>query len=315
MAMNRSQKALDANSRRAFASGNISAREVNNFNVLRQIQGLPALKDPNSTAFDPNTMDSLTGPATVATPVATTKKASTSTKRVAAPAAQAAVAQDPWYYSGDQIAKKFGINNDYASILKNLQGATDAKYSELTTTANRTKDDSLRTMEGQYNQYLQSMRDDRANSVSSGITKGTAAANQLSAMLQGQQGVSTEQQRLNDAIMDISKQNATENATNRVTADTTYNEIAKYLAQMGATYEGNDINRQSSLLSAQAQTQAASISAGASTRAAQINADSGVKSQDYILNTIYGGDVAKYLADYQYTIGAAQGRAAAAKGN
>ena len=216
---------------------------------------------------------------------------------------------DPWYYSGDEIAKRFGIVNDYATVLAEMQGATSKKFDELNTQTLKAKDDSLRTMQSQYQQYLDGIRSAKSNAVATGISKGTAAAQQIAAMLGGQQQTAASQQTLTDLLNTINEQRATALATDVNTARTQTNEMGKYLSQIGATYDSNAINKYAAQLAADAQTRAAQIAASGQTSAARINANAGYDTLMNYLIEYNKGDknaaLSQYFNDYYpYAIGA-----------
>jgi hypothetical protein len=178
-------------------------------------------------------------------------------------------AVEPTYYTADELAKRFGIVNDYATILKELQDATNAKFDETETTMKRAESANLRSQETAYNQYLQDLRSRAANAVASGATKGTMAANALASLLVSQdtnrEGINT----LNDLLYDIAQQRGTALKADVTTARQQANEIGQYLGNLATSMDTNAINKYAAELAANAQTRAAS------TNAAKIAADAG----------------------------------------
>lgn len=188
------------------------------------------------------------------------------------------------YYTADELARRFGIVNDYATILNELQGATNKKFDETETTMKRAESANLRGQESAYNQYLQDLRSRAANAVSSGATKGTMSANALASILgfqeSNREGINT----LNDLMYDTAQQRGTALATDVTTARQQANEIGQYLGNLSTSMDTNNINKYAAELAANAQTRAASISASGATSAARVAANS---AYDQILNAFY----------------------------
>jgi hypothetical protein len=209
------------------------------------------------------------------------------------------------YYTADELAKRFGIVNDYATILKELQGATNKKFDETETTMKRAESANLRGQESAYNQYLQDLRSRAANAVSSGATKGTMSANALASILgfqeSNREGINT----LNDLMYTTAQERGTALATDVTTARQQANEIGQYLGNLSTSMDTNNINKYAAELAANAQTRAASISAGGATSAARVAANSAYEqilnsfTNDYI-NKGYGANAAKNLAYTDY---------------
>lgn len=179
----------------------------------------------------------------------------------------------PVHYSAEDLAQRFGIVNDYATILKELQDATNTQFNETDATLKRAESSNMRGQETAYNQYLQDLRSRSANAVASGATKGTMAANALTSLIASQdanrEGVNT----LNDLIADTALQRGTALKTDAITARQQVNDIGQYLGTLATSMDTNDINKYAAELAANAQTRAASIGAGATTSAARTAAD------------------------------------------
>ena len=187
----------------------------------------------------------------------------------------------PEYYTADQLAQRFGIVNDYATILKELQDATTKKFDETETVMKRAESSNLRSQETAYNQYLQDLRSRSANAVASGATKGTMAANALASLMSAQDANRESTNTMNDLLYDTAQQRGSALAADVTTARQQANEIGQYLGNLATSMDTNDINAYAAELAADAQTRAASIQAGATTNAARIGADS---AYDQILN-------------------------------
>lgn len=200
------------------------------------------------------------------------------------------------YYTADELAKRFGIVNDYATILNELQGATNKKFDETETTMKRAESANLRGQESAYNQYLQDLRSRAANAVASGATKGTMSANALASILgfqeSNREGINT----LNDLMYDTAQQRGTALATDVTTARQQANEIGQYLGNLSTSMDTNNINKYAAELAAQAQTRAASIAASATNNAARMSANS---AYDQILNAFYNDHINKGYSSQQ----------------
>lgn len=185
------------------------------------------------------------------------------------------------YYTADELAKRFGIVNDYATILKEMQDATTAKFDETETTMRRAEASNLRSQESAYNQYLQDLRSRSANAVASGATKGTMAANALTSLLGFQESNRESTNLMNDLLYDIAQQRGTFLKEDAVEARRQANEIGQYLGNLSTSMDTNAINKYAAELAAQAQTRAASIGASGNISAARASANS---AYDQILN-------------------------------
>jgi hypothetical protein len=188
------------------------------------------------------------------------------------------------YYTADELAKRFGIVNDYATILKEMQDATTAKFDETETTMKRAESTNLRAQESAYNQYLQDLRSRSANAVASGATKGTMAANALTSLLGFQESNRESTNLMNDLLYDTAQQRGTALKADVTTARQQANEIGQYLGNLSTSTDTNAINKYAAELAAEAQTRAASIGAGATTSAARMSANS---AYEQILNAFY----------------------------
>lgn len=185
-------------------------------------------------------------------------------------------------YAADELAERFGIVNDYATILKEMQDATTAKFDETETTMKRAESTNLRSQESAYNQYLQDLRSRSANAVASGATKGTMAANALTSLLGFQESNRESTNLMNELLYDTAQQRGTALETDLVEARRQSDEIGKYLGNLSTSMDTNSINRYVGELAARAQERVGQIQAGATTSAARITANS---QFDQMLNT------------------------------
>lgn len=197
-------------------------------------------------------------------------------------------------YTNDQIASKLGFKNySYQDILGMLNNASAAKFDEYDAQTQRTRDNNLRALEDTYSTYLQNMRTDRANAVSNGITKGTAAANQLTTMLANNANIAQSEQTMNDLLNDLALQRSTALAENANTARTEASAWDQYLGTLRSNYTANNVNRYAADITAAAQTKAAQIAANATTNAAGISAN----AQSNAANASYQWLLDKFVDD------------------
>lgn len=194
---------------------------------------------------------------------------------------KAAAVEPIKYYTADELAKRFGIVNDYATILKEMQDATTAKFDETETTMKRAESSNLRSQESAYNQYLQDLRSRSANAVASGATKGTMAANALTSLLGFQESNRESTNLMNDLLYDTAQQRGTFLKEDAVEARNQANMIGQYLGNLSTSMDTNSINKYAAELAAEAQTRSASIGAGATTSAARMSANT---AYEQILN-------------------------------
>ena len=206
----------------------------------------------------------------------------------------------------DEMAEILGIENyKTADILAMYNEATNKKFDELDTEVKRYQAENLRALEGNYQTYLNSLRENKANAISNGMTKGAAAAQQLASMIAGAQAVSDSQQYYHDSLYDIAQERGTALAENVITADKDRKAIEQYLGTLRGTYEANSVNELAARLASNSQVQAAQIQADAATKAAGIQAAAtkaaATSAQDKVLQyyiDVNGGDVIKGKAAY-----------------
>lgn len=188
------------------------------------------------------------------------------------------------HYTADELAQRFGIVNDYATILKEMQDATTKKFDETETTMKRAESTNLRSQESAYNQYLQDLRSRSANAVASGATKGTMAANALTSLLGFQESNRESTNLMNDLLYDTAQQRGTALETDLTEARRQSNEIGQYLGNLSTSMDTNSINKYAAELAKEAQIRSASIGAGATMSAARMSANS---QHDQLLNVFY----------------------------
>lgn len=184
-------------------------------------------------------------------------------------------------YTADELAQRFGIVNDYATILKEMQDATTAKFDETETTMKRAEASNLRSQESAYNQYLQDLRSRSANAVASGATKGTMAANALTSLLGFQESNRESTNLMNDLLYDTAQQRGTTLKEDAIEARKRETEIGQYLGTLSTSMDTNAINKYAAELAKEAQIRSAGITAGGQVSAARASANS---AYEQILN-------------------------------
>lgn len=206
--------------------------------------------------------------------------------------------------STDELAELLGLETyKTADILQLYNNATNKKFDELDTQTKRAQAENLRTLEGQYENYLNTIREDRANAVANGMTKGMNAANQIATMYANAANINENQQAYSDALYDLGEQRATSLEENAITAYQDRKSIEQYLASAAAQYEANSVNELAAKLAASAQVQAARTTADANIKAAGINYNAANAAQNmdwlvpYIVNAQKGDTVSQKILD------------------
>ena len=209
------------------------------------------------------------------------------------------------YYDEAYLANRFGIDSDYASLLGKMNSATEEGFKASNALLTRAESSNVRNQESAYNNYIQDLRARTANSVASGATKGTQAANALTGLLAYQdankEGINT----LNTLIGDTALERNRQLIQNEVDARTSSDEIGKYLGTLATNMSANDINKYVGDRAAEAQTTAARINANATVGAASIGANAASKSAfDDIIN-LYAKDYMAKGYDKQSAVNSA----------
>lgn len=114
-----------------------------------------------------------------------------------------------WAFNLDDFANHFGLMLKYEDILKEKEAATDAKFKEYDTQAQRAEHGVLRAQDAAYDQYLQGLRNQTANAVSTGAMRGANQANALAEMLAMQQGNKETGTAFSDLMFDLMQQRGT----------------------------------------------------------------------------------------------------------
>ena len=185
-----------------------------------------------------------------------------------------ASANAPRLMSAQELASLYGLNYDYDYILGVLNDASDAYYNEVSEKAKKLQEDTLRNQVNLYYQYLDSMRQQRANAVNTGINRGTQAAQEVANYLAHQQQITNALSESNSGLYDLYNQAATKRMENRVSALDKYNSLGTALMSAGANFNANDVQRYAADMSAASQA----AYANAYQNAAALNAQAAVDS-------------------------------------
>ena len=150
--------------------------------------------------------------------------------------------------SKEDFKKQYGfIYGD--DIDKVYQDAVTAKYDEIDGQTRLARDTSLQDMASGHDQYLQTMREQKAGGTQSGIMKGANLASEMSAMF-GSQAVNSESQQgyaTNMAKLANERGTAAEEA--RINAMKDKNSVANQMGVLGLEKYGYDVQDEASYLS------------------------------------------------------------------
>lgn len=196
-------------------------------------------------------------------------------------------------YTAKELAEKFGITTDYATILKELNAATEAGFAEIDNTIRKSESSNLRGQESIYNQYLQDLRSRSANAVSSGATKGAMAANALASLMGFQdanrEGVNT----LNSLIGESALKKAAALREDATLARDRETQVGTTLGNMSINKNTNDINKYVGELAALAQTRSSAIEANGQIAAANTGANASSRQYAEMLDILKRDHIGK----------------------
>jgi hypothetical protein len=198
-------------------------------------------------------------------------------------------ANQPKLMSAAELAELYGLKYDYDYILGVLNEGTEAYLNEMTEKAKRIQQDTLRNQVGLYYQYLEALREQRANAVNSGINRGTMAAQELSQYLMSQQQITNALSESNANIYDLYNQAITEKAKNKYTALQDYNQLGTSLMNGSVQLNANDIQRYAADLGAAAQIASANAAAKAQVNSSRVNAQAQVDAAN--INNAYTNSI------------------------
>jgi hypothetical protein len=149
--------------------------------------------------------------------------------------------EKPKLRTGAELANQFGINIDEDAIKAKLNAATAAQYTDLRREFRNTENTFLRSMYEGGNSMFDAIRRANAGAMASGASRGTTAANILSAMTTQQAGITKGATDLaNQRNQLVSKEHA-DLAKNTVDAMSTANQLKTSLAGLGSDLYGYDV--------------------------------------------------------------------------
>lgn len=204
-------------------------------------------------------------------PTTSTSSQSSRPSTGAVASAPAPRATQPRNYTARELAEMHDINYDVDYILSLLNQGTDQYLENQRRNIARRQDEQLRAETGVFSEYLQSLRDGRSNAVATGMNKGMAAAQEVLALLGGQQIVSQGQRELGQEAIALLDEAELQRSRNPMLAQQEYNNIGQMLAQLGSTLNATDVQRYIGELAAQAELAAAQTMANAQVQASRYN--------------------------------------------
>lgn len=174
-----------------------------------------------------------------------------------------------------ELAAMYGIMYKREDIEGVLNEATAAKFNELESQTRKLRDQQLTDYAAQYNQYLLNTRQNRQNAMRSGMSRGTAAAQDIMSQMSVQQQGATNQAAYQQGLADLVNQRGTQLGADKYNALAMSNDIGQNLANIGANFYQSDAatltgyqQYLASLANAQANAYAANTAAGATKYAA-----------------------------------------------
>ena len=172
----------------------------------------------------------------------------------------------PTLYSGEELAKLFGLVFGQEQIYDILQQATNAKFDEFDSQTRKNRDQQLTDYSTQYDQYLQNTRNQRQSALKNGLSKGTAVASEVLSQIGAQQQGAQTQQLYQQQLGDITYQRGSQLASDQYNAMMTQNDLATTLGNLSVGQYGNEVQHDAaymSLLGQQAQAAAQNAMANA----------------------------------------------------
>ena len=147
-------------------------------------------------------------------------------------------------YTAAELAEMYGAIYGEEEFLKRLQDATNAKFNEYDSQTRKLRDEALTDYASQYDQYLNTIRNQKANSLQQGITKGASMANEVSTLLGAQSISSANQNQYQEQLGELVDARASQLASDKYTAMNLQNELAMKLANVGQQAEATDVQDQ-----------------------------------------------------------------------
>lgn len=160
--------------------------------------------------------------------------------------------QTPDMMSKEDFAKMYGfVYGD--DIDKAYDQAVKAKYDEMDAYSRMARDSSLQDMTASHDQYLQTLREQRARAPQTGIMKGASMAAELQGMFGSQNNMVESQQAYQDQMAKLMYERGTATEQARINALQDKNKVAAQMGQLGTEKYGMDVQNEASYLSYLAQ--------------------------------------------------------------
>ncbi len=140
-----------------------------------------------------------------------------------------------------ELASMYGIMYKREDIEGVLNEATTAKFNELDAQTRSLRDRQLTDYASQYNQYLLNARQNRQNSLKSGLSRGSNVARDVMSQLSAQQQGAENQTAYQQGLADLVNQRGTQLGADKYNALAMSNEIGNNLANIAANYYQSDV--------------------------------------------------------------------------
>jgi Tfp pilus assembly protein PilV len=161
--------------------------------------------------------------------------------------------------TAQELAEIYGLTWDANEIYDLYKEGVEETYDQLAYENRAARNQLSDTLAGQYDLYSSSLRDQRAGAIQSGMSKGTAAAQEVLSLL-GAQGQSADVLSEYTQMMNMqanTKSKALTDAKERAFQDSNF--ITQYLGNLGLGIYNADVQQDVAKLAAQAQMEAARI--------------------------------------------------------
>lgn len=147
----------------------------------------------------------------------------------------------PEKMSGAQLAAMFGITQDRGEIEKILNDATKVKFNELDAQTRKLRDQQLTDYSSQFDQYQQYARQGRANALKSGLSRGTAVAQDIMSQMNAQKGGAENQAFYQQGLADLVNQRGTQLGADKYNALSMSNELGMGLGNLSSGFYQSDV--------------------------------------------------------------------------
>lgn len=150
--------------------------------------------------------------------------------------------------SKEEFASKYGFVYGDA-IDKAYQDANKAKFDEIDALTREARDNSLTDMAANQDNYLQTIREQRANAPQTGIMKGASMAQEMAGMFGAQQASGEAQTGYANTMGKLANERGTSAEEARINALKEKNSVANQMGVLGMEKYGYDVQDEASYLS------------------------------------------------------------------